>query len=144
MPQARVGNATVGQREELRIELLSQLSKAFQAKQVNDCMVIVIPDTGKAEFNGSHLIKTGKSAGKMSKATLVIGELGSSYAGVLAPWTQGEGDAKGLDVYIKASVIAAPPNKDATCIEDALFVPVKTPLGVPQKDASNGQSTVIQ
>lgn len=86
-------------------------------------MIIVIPDTGKAEFNGSHLIKTGKSAGKMSKATFILGELGSSFAGELAPWTQGEGPVKGLDVFVKLSVLARPPNTNGTTIDEALNRP---------------------
>lgn len=141
MPKAQAPTqATQGTLEDARIMLLSELItqvienenpnvEPFSAKvkaelkaraQILDMIVVAIPDTGKAQFNGSHEIKSGKSAGKMSKATFVIAELGSSFAGLPVPYCQSQGDVDGLPLSLKLSVVAQPPNRDATTIDEAL------------------------
>lgn len=121
MPKAQVTTQTTsGALENATIMLLSDAVKAFHGKTLADAIIVVIPDTGKAQFNGSHEIKTGKSAGKMSKATFVIAELGSSFAGTPVPYCQSQGDVDGLPLSLKLSVVAQPPNRDATTIDEAL------------------------
>ncbi len=129
-----VNNAVSGSMETLTVMLLSELiievlKDALSAEEIkevtdllgeNDPLCIAIPDTGNAKFVGSHEIKTGKSAGKMSKATFLVGEIGSSFAGEGFGYSQGAGDHAGLELIIKASVIAQPPNTAGVTVDEAL------------------------
>lgn len=119
--------ATTGAMEQAAIMLLSDAVKQFHAKTLTDAIIVLIPDTGKAKFSGSHLIASGKSAGKMSKATFVVAELGSSFAGEPMPYTQASGDVDGLPLSIKLSIVAQPPNREGVTIDEALNRPA-TPL----------------
>lgn len=103
--------------------LLSEASKDYIAKKLSESIVLVIPDTGKAKFSGSHLIASGKQAGKMSKATFIIAELGSSFAGISVPYCQGEGDVKDLPLSLKLSITARPPNAAGKTVDEALNRP---------------------
>lgn len=121
MPKAQANNTqTNGATEVARIMLASEVAKLFSEKKLAESIVIVIPDTGKAKFSGSHEITTGKQAGKMSKATFVVAELGSTFAGVPSPWVQGQGDVADLPLSVKLSVTATPPNRDGKTIDEAL------------------------
>ena len=118
--QATNTNQPNGELEDVQVSLLSQLAKLFTDKKLADGIVIYIPDTGKAKFSGSHEITTGKQIGKMSKATFVIGELGSTFAGVDTGWQQSQGEHKGLNVFVKMSAVCAPPNRAGKTIDEAL------------------------
>lgn len=121
MPKAQSQTQTTqGAMETAVIMLLSDAVKQFQAKQLTDAIIILVPDTGKAKFSGSHLIASGKSAGKMSKATFVVTELGSSFAGESVPYCQANGDVQDLPLSIKLSIVAQPPNREGTTIAEAL------------------------
>lgn len=127
--KATLSEVTSDELEAATIMLLSDAVKAFSAEQIADSIVIVIPDTGKSRFNGSHsyVATSGKDKGetKMSKATFVVAELGSSYSGVESPLMQDAGDAKRLPLSIKLSVIATPPNRDGKTVDEALNRPTK-------------------
>lgn len=120
MPQKAEATTTTGAQEALEIMLLSEAAERFTEGELEDAIVIVIPDTGKAQFNPSHEIKTGKQAGKMSKATFVIGEIGSSFASEYSGYKQSQGDVEGLPVNIRLSVTATPPNREGKTVEEAL------------------------
>ncbi len=142
---------TSGEKEQVVVTTLSELLLSddyFDAKGEliagMDMIVIAIPDTGNGAFNGSHEIKTGKQAGKMSKATFVVAELGSSFAGEASPYSQSQGDVAGLPLSIKLSVTATPPNRDGKTVNEALNRTVKTPGAVIEAAKANGDSKVIQ
>lgn len=119
--------------------LASELAKLFSEKKLAESIVIVIPDTGKATFSGSHEYTKTKAKGipgqpgyvpaemKMSKATFVVAELGSTFAGVPSPWVQGQGDVADLPLSVKLSVTATPPNRDGKTIDEALNRQVEAP-----------------
>lgn len=134
----RANNATVtatGAMEQAAIMLLSDAVKAFNAKTLADAIIVVIPDTGSARFNGSHPMAN--DASKNTKATFIVAELGNSYQG--APvlqsdgrnLTQDKGDVANLPLAIKLSVIATPPNSKGVTVDEALNrtrpVAVETP-----------------
>lgn len=127
MPKAANTVTTAsGEQENVAMMLLSDAVKAFHGKTLADCIIIAIPDTGKAKFSPSHeYVKTKASEGKdavkaQSKATFVVAELGSSFAGVPLPYCQANGPTADLPLSIKLSVIATPPNRDAVTIDEAL------------------------
>ena len=132
MPQ-KAQDTPTGTMETLNVTLLSilvaqimestgvKLSKdAIEALNLSDMIVFALPDTGSAKFVGSHEITTGKSAGKDSKATFVVAELGSSFAGAPLEWRQSNGDVKGLPLFAKVSIIAQPPNTAGKTVDEAL------------------------
>lgn len=137
MPIATTSVANTGNTEDVRIMLLSEASKDYIAKKLSESIVLVIPDTGRAKFSGSHLIASGKQAGKDSKATFIVAELGSSFAGISVPYCQGEGDVKGLPLSLKLSITARPPNAAGVSIDEALNRP-KTELKEVPKTGTNG------
>lgn len=132
MPKIQTAQAAQasGETETPIMMFLSDAVKAFHGKTLADALVIVIPDTGKAQFNGSHdyIVKSGKDKGetKRSKATFVIAELGSSFSGVSVEdadgrkLSQAKGDVDDLPLSIKLTVIATPPNREGTTIAEAL------------------------
>lgn len=131
MPKAQSQTQTTqGTMEAAVVMLLSDAVKQFHAKTLTDAIIILVPDTGKAKFSGSHLIASGKSQGKMSKATFVVAELGSSFAGEPMPYTQASGDVDGLPLSIKLSIVAQPPNREGVTIDEALNRAPKTDLKV--------------
>jgi hypothetical protein len=149
--RAEVNHASSGEQEQVRITTLSELledDEVFdsdgQLREDADCIVLLIPDTGKAAFNGSHEIKSGKSAGKMSKATFVVAELGSSFAGQPIEYRQTQGDVEGLPLSVKLSITATPPNRDGVTVDEALNRTVeKSPGAVIEAAKSNGSAQVL-
>jgi hypothetical protein len=139
MPQERSTTTTAsGVTEDVKIMLLSDAVKQFHAKTLANAIIIVIPDTGKAKFSGSHVIASGKQAGKDSKATFIVAELGSSFAGVESPYTQSEGDVAQLPLSVKLSVTATPPNRAAKTIDEALNRKVELSAVPPAATGTNG------
>jgi hypothetical protein len=135
MPKAQAITTvtTQGETEQARTSLLSTLAKAFNEKKLADGIVIYIPDTGKAKFSGSHeyVVKSGKDKGetKMSKATFIVAEVGSSFAGQMVvdendvPITMDNGSCERLPLFVKLSVTAQPPNRAGKTIDEALNRP---------------------
>lgn len=82
----------------------------------DDCLLIAITATGKAKFVPSRESKDGKT----TKATFVVAEVGSGWAGERIAPQQTEGDVAGLPMSLKLSLTAAPPNRKATTIDEAL------------------------
>lgn len=136
MPQKATATQQSGELEQARVMLLSDAVEQFTNNELEDAIVIVIPDTGKGKFNGSHTIATGKQAGKDSKATFVIAELGSSFAGEAIEYRQSNGDVEGLPLSVKLSVIASPPNKAGTTVDQALNRKVEL-VEVPKTGTDN-------
>lgn len=128
--KAEVSNTVSGEQETPVITTLSELLESLVERELidedgkladgADMIIIGIPDTGKAAFNGSHEIKSGKSAGKMSKATFVVAELGSSFAGQPIEYRQSQGDVELLPLSVKLSITATPPNRDGKSVDEAL------------------------
>lgn len=134
--------AVSGDLEQHKVMLLSDAVKEFGAKKLNDSIIIVLPDTGKAVFRPSadYTVTSGKDKGqvKRSKARFKLAE--SAYNGdSMGALTQDLGDHKGLALNYKIEVWANAIDPTATCVEDAIFVPGK-PV---ETGASNGQSQVI-
>jgi len=139
MPIKSLVNQTQsGEMETARVILLSELiAELVEREAINDdgelssehdMIVIGLPDTGKAAFNGSHEIKSGKSAGKMSKATFVVAELGSSFAGQPIDYKQTKGDVALLPLSVKLSITATPPNREGADVDSALNRIVDVPV----------------
>ena len=146
--KAEVNGNTSGEQEQPRVTLLSELlawlvendavDEDGNLQPGYDAITITIPDTGKAAFNGSHEIKSGKSAGKQSKATFVVAELGSSFAGLPIAYRQGNGDVEGLPLSVKLSITATPPNRDGKTVEEALNRKVELKAVEEPKTGTNG------
>lgn len=136
-------SAVVGSLEQHKAMLLSEAVKQFNAKTLSNCIVIVIPDTGKAEFRPSadYVVSSGKDKGQTKRSKARFKLVNSAYNGdSMGALTQDLGDHKGLPLSYKIEVWADAIDPAATCVEDAIFIAVpKAPEG-----QSNGQSTVIQ
>jgi hypothetical protein len=130
MPQKATNVVAVtGNTEATRIILLSELlSELVENELIDedgnlaegaDMIVIGIPDTGKARFNGSHVIEKGKQAGKDSKATFIVAE-SQGFFGDAVDYRQSQGDVAGLPLNLKFSLTATPPNRAAKTVDEAL------------------------
>lgn len=107
-----------GETETAQVILLSEAAELFTNGELDDAIVIVIPDTGKARFNPAHTQK--KDASKTTKACFVIAEIGGSFAGEAIEYRQSQGDAEGLPLTVKLSVVAQAPNKAGKTVQEAL------------------------
>lgn len=117
MPQkATILQQQKGETEQVGVMLLSEASEAYVDGSLEDAIVIVIPDTGASRFNPTHETKDQKQ----SKATFIVAELGSGFAGEAIAYRQSKGDVQGLPLSVKLSVIAQPPNRKATTVNEAL------------------------
>lgn len=120
MPQkTTTTKASQGATEDAKVLLISELEEYCEENGIEDAVIILIPDTGKAKFNGSHVIASGKSAGKDSKATFIVAESQGFY-GDETGYSQSQGDVEGLPLTVKFTVTATPPNRAGKTIEEAL------------------------
>lgn len=124
MPQKREynGNAQgIGETEVVQVMLLSEAMDQFTSGDLEDAIVVLIPDTGKGRFEPSHATKPDKDGKvKQTKACFVIGELGGWQAGQGIDFRQSQGDVESLPLTVRMSVIAQVPNTKATSIDEAL------------------------
>lgn len=127
MPQKATATQQSGELEAARIMLLSEAAEAFTNDELQDAIIIVIPDTGKARFNPSHESKPDKDGKtKQTKSVFVVAELGGSFAGIPIEYRQSQGDVEGLPLSIKMSLIAQAPNAKGTTVDEALNRKVET------------------
>lgn len=116
--KAEVTQTQSGELEQAHVCLASELDDYMTENDLEDAILIIIPDTGKARFQGKRAQK--RDASKTTKATFVVAEIGGSYAGEQIPYRQSSGDVEGLPLSIKLSVTATPPNRDAETVDAAL------------------------
>ncbi len=144
MPRELEVTESVGDYEAAQVTTLAALIKQFNAKAIANGIVIFIPDTGKAKFNGSHeyTVKSGKDKGtlKMSKATFVVAKSAGFY-GDETKLTQEQGDAKDLPLTVEFEVRATPPNREGATVDAALNRAVAG--AVIEAAKSNGQAEVL-
>lgn len=111
----------IGETEQAEVLLLSEAAERFTEGDLQDAIVIVIPDTGKGRFNPSHDSKPDKDGKtKRTKACFIVAELGGSFAGEGIDFRQSSGDVEGLPLTVKLSVIAQAPNPKGTTVDEAL------------------------
>lgn len=124
----------VGELEQPQIMLAdADFAESVMNGKFDDCLIIAVPITGKAQFKPSKDTKDGKT----SKATFVVAQVGSSYGGEQLGMSSDTGDINGLPLSLSLSLTAAPPNRKATTIDEALG---RKPEEKPEGDKSETET----